>query len=307
MTSKFTSLSELIERVYRTTEIESIPWQDAAEDVLDVLRLIGVPQSYVHKTTNGQMENPVPIVIDNFRGELPFDLATPGPCRLIQLDSSYNIYSFKPMIESTDLFYQSPTVIEENNTSVRDYASALVATSLQLKMDEAQTEIDNGDLTDATETLNDVIDDIEQAQGRIVTSSKTNQDFVAKYKLNSNYIFTNFKEGFVEMSYGAYPVDSFGMPMIPDNIRFIKAVEWYLISRMDYKKWRSTRNPNDEKMWRESDRESLWYISSARSAARQPSLDMMESIKRMILRSIPKINEHASNFKNLNTQEQRKF
>ena len=307
MTSTFTSLSEIIERVYRTTELESINWQDAAEDCIDVLRLIGVPQSYIDKTTNGQQDNPIPIVVTNFRGELPLDMAIPGPCRLIQLDSGYNIQSFKMMIESQDLFYQSPTVQEQYNTSLSDYASDLTVTSLELKMDEIQTELDALDYTSATEGLDDVIEDVRNAQGRIVTSSTRNQDFYAKYKLNQNYMFTNFENGFVEMSYKAYPVDKFGMPMIPDNIKFVKAVEWYLISRLDYKRWRSTRLPADEKIWETSDRESLWYISAAKSAAHVPSLAMMESIKRMLLRSIVKINEYSTGFKNSNNQEQRRF
>jgi len=307
MTSTFTSLSEIIERVYRTTELESINWQDACEDCIDVLRLIGVPQSYIDKSTNGQQDNPVPIVVTNFRGELPFDMAIPGPCRLIQLDSDYNIQSFKMMIESQDLFYQSPTVREQYNTSLSDYASDLTVTSLELKMDEVQTELDALDYTSATEGLDDVIENVRNAQGRIVTSSTRNQDFYAKYKLNQNYMFTNFENGFVEMSYKAYPVDKFGMPMIPDNIKFVKAVEWFLISRLDYKRWRSTRLPADQKIWETSDREALWYISSAKSAAHVPSLAGMESIKRMILRSIPKVNEYSSGFKNSNTQEQRKF
>jgi hypothetical protein len=307
MTSKFISLSEIIERVYRGTEFESIPWADAAEDILDVLRLIGVPQSYMDKTTNGQEDNPVPIVVTNFKGDLPNDLAVPGPCRLIQLDSSYNISSFKMMIESQDLFYQSPTVTEEYVTSVRDYASTLTSTSLELKIDQVEADLAALETQQAIDGVEDIIGDVRQAQGRIVTSSRVNQDFFPKYKLNSNFIFTNFKDGFVEMSYKAYPVDSLGMPMVPDNIRFIKAVEWYLTSRMDYKKWRTTRNPVDEKVWETSDRESLWYIASARSGARSPSLGMMESIKRMMLRSIPKINSFNQGFKTSNDQEQRKF
>ena len=211
------------------------------------------------------------------------------------------------MVESSDLFYMSPTVLEEYNTAPTDYASTLVATSLEMKIDMAEEQIADGDLTDATETLTDITEDVRQAQGRIVTSSTRNIDYIPKYKLNNNYIFTNFKEGFVEMAYKAFPVDQFGMPMIPDDIRFVKAVEWFLISRIDYKKWRSTRNASDEKIWRESDREALWYISSARAKARTPSLDQMESIKRMMLRSIPKINEYNHAFKYSNSQEQRKF
>jgi hypothetical protein len=307
MNSKMVSLASIIERVYRTTDFESIPWSDAAEDVIDCLRLIGAPQVYLDKTTNGQGENPIPIIVENFRGELPMDLAVPGPCRMIFLNGDGLITSFKTMVESQDLFYQSPTVREQYNDQFSDNSSTLVATSLELKMDLAQEEIDKGDLTDAEAILEDVIDDVRQSQSRIATTGRHNQDFEPKYKLNGDFMFTNFKHGFVEMSYKALPIDSYGMPMVPDNERFIKAVEWYLIARLDYKKWRHTRNQGDERVWKNSDQEALWYTMSARSASRVPSLDMMESIKRMLLRSIPKINEHKHGWKNANVQERRKF
>ena len=307
MNSRFVSLASIIERVYRTAAYETIPWSDASEDVIDVLRLIGVPGSYLDKTTNGQMNNPVPLVVDNFRAELPHDLAVPGPCRLINLDSNFNIVTFRMMVESTDLFYASPTVIEEMVTNIRDSQSALVPTSLQLKMDMADAEIAAGDLADAEALLEDVIQDVKQTQGRIVSSNPHNQDFFPKYKLNNNYMFTNFKSGFVEMAYKALPIDDMGMPMVPDEIRFIKAVEWYLISRLDYKRWRATGLPADEKGFAHSDKEAAWYIGSARSKGLSPNVAMMESIKRMILRSIPKINEFKNGFKNANNSEQRKF
>jgi hypothetical protein len=310
MTSKFISYKEIIERVYRGTDMDSINWGDAIEDIIDCTRLIGVPQGYLDRSTNGQGDNPTPIIIDNFKGELPLDVAVPGPCRLIQLNSNYEIASFRMMVESADLFYQSPTVREQSQTSVSDYSSALVATSLELKMDEVEDDLALGTtdgVTLADATLDDVVSDIRQSQSRIVTSTTSKQEFSPMYKLNSDFIFTNFKSGFVEMSYKAYPVDEFGMPMIPDNIKFVKAVEWYLISRIDYKRWRTTRNAADEKMWRVSDLEALWYIQSARTAARVPSLSQMESVKRMLLRSIPKINQFNNSFKTAAIQEQRKF
>ena len=307
MTSKMVSLASILERVYRTTDYESIAWADAAEDVIDVLRLLGVPQAYIQKTTNGQRNNPIPIIVENFRGELPYDLAVPGACRLIRLDGNSNITEFRMMIESTDLFYESPTVREQFNSQFRDSSSTLVASSLSLKMDMAQDKVDLGNIPEAEAILEDVIENVRLAQSRIVTSSLKNQDFIPKYKLQGDYIFTNFNNGFVEMEYKGLPVDELGMPMIPDNMKFIKAVEWYLIMRMDYKRWRQTRVPSDEKVWRSSEAEYLWYIQSARTAARVPSLAQMESIKRMLLRSIPKINEFKTGFKNSNTQEQRKF
>ena len=118
MTSKFISFQSIVERVYRTAEYDVVPWQDLMEDILDVLRLIGVPQSYLDKTTNGQGENPIPIIVENFKGELPHDLVVPGPCRLIDLDNQSNIMGFKTMVETQDLFYQSPTIQESFNTTI---------------------------------------------------------------------------------------------------------------------------------------------------------------------------------------------
>ena len=39
------------------------------------------------------------------------------------------------------------------------------------------------------------------------------------YRLNNNYIFTNFEEGSVEISYTAFVTDDDGYPMVPDDER----------------------------------------------------------------------------------------
>lgn len=307
MNGKFISLSSIIERVYRATEYEVIPWQDAAEDVIDLLRLIGVPNVYFDKTTNGNGDNPIPIVIDNYKGELPADLAISGPCRLVHLNGNDEIVGFTAMHESQDLFPYSPTVLEEQNTNVFNLAGSIAPTSIEQRLDLAEEQIDDGDLDDAGESLQNIVDDVRRANLRATSSNFIGSNFIPKYKLNNGYMYTNFKYGFVEMSYKAYPLDEFGMPMIPDDIRYIKAVEWYLTSRIDYKRWRLSRNAQDERFYRESDREATWYIASARSKSKMPSLDMMESIKNMILRSIVKLNEHKTGWKNSDVIEQRKF
>lgn len=307
MNSKFVSFASIVERVYRSTEYEVIPWQDIAEDILDILRLVGVRQSYIDKTTNGQGNNPSPIIVQNFIGELPMDLAKPGPCRAIGLDSDSNIIGFVPMTEDPYLFYQSPTLQEENTSYSSSYASNIVEESLELKMDQAQEEIDDNDLTGAAETLEGILNDIEATKLRTQGTSSSTLGFNPKYKLNNGFIYTNFKNGFVEMSYRALPIDDYGMPMVPDNERYIKAVEWYLIYRLDHKRWRTTRNSMDKEIMRDSEQQYLWYVGGAKTKALTPSMDMMEAIKNMILRSIPKINAHKSGFANTDIIEKRKF
>jgi hypothetical protein len=307
MNGKFISLASIIERVYRGTEYENIPWQDAAEDVIDVLRLIGVPNVYYDRVTNGQNDNPIPIVIDGYKGELPTDMAIVGPCRLVHLNGNDEIVGFTAMHESQDLFYQSPTVLEDQNTNQYNLAGSIAPTSIEQRLDLAQENIDDGNLTDAEDQIQDIVDDVRRAGLRATSSNFIGTNFVPKYKITNNYMYTNFEYGFVEMSYKAYPVDELGMPMILDDIRYIKAVEWYLISRIDFKRWRTSRNAADANFYAHSDKEACWYIASARSKSKVPSLDMMESIKGMILRSIVKLNEHKNNFKNTDIIEQRKF
>lgn len=132
---------------------------------------------------------------------------------------------------------------------------------------------------------------------------KVNMEAQYEYKLNDGYIYTNFKEGFIELVYTGYVVDAHGFPMIPDDPKFREAVKWALIRYLDYRKWRVGEIPRD--VFQYSDQQRDWYIAAARSKASIPTIDKMESIKNMFLRSIPKVNEHSSYFKYTNVPEQR--
>ena len=61
------------------------------------------------------------------------------------------------------------------------------------------------------------------------------------YTLNDCYIFTNFKEGTVQLDYKAFPTDEDCYPLVPDDISFSEALFWYvykkiLLSRPSFKK-----------------------------------------------------------------------
>jgi len=132
---------------------------------------------------------------------------------------------------------------------------------------------------------------------------RVNPEYQWEYKINDGYIHCNFETGFLEVSYVGFVTDVHGFPMIPDDQRFIEAVRWSLIEHIDYKKWRV--GEITDKVYQYSDQQRSWYIASARNKADIPSIDQMESIKRMFLRSIPKIDEHGTYFKYSNVQEQR--
>jgi hypothetical protein len=121
------------------------------------------------------------------------------------------------------------------------------------------------------------------------------------YKVNDNYIFTNFDQGRVLLSYLAYPVDKEGYPLLPDNIKFKQAIQAYIRFKMDYRMWR--KGEVLKEVFEYSEREWLWYCGAATTAGLMPSLDRMESWKNLMTSIIPRYTAHGRFFENLGYQE----
>ena len=119
--------------------------------------------------------------------------------------------------------------------------------------------------------------------------------------IKSNFIFTKSKEGTVEVAYRAFETDDNGFPMIPDNDRVVKAVESYLVERIDHKLWR--KGELADKVYKHSEQEWLWYVSSAQTALMTPDYAQMEAIKDNWIRLIPKLYQYSGGFKYINIPE----
>lgn len=128
-------------------------------------------------------------------------------------------------------------------------------------------------------------------------------EYVYNYKIDNGYIYTNFETGFLELSYKGFVTDDHGFPKIPDDERYIRAIEWAIIEQLDYKKWRVGEIP--DKVYKHSDQQRDWYIASARSKADIPSTAKMESLKNAFLRSITKTDAYSNYFKFSNIPEKR--
>jgi len=124
------------------------------------------------------------------------------------------------------------------------------------------------------------------------------------YKLNNGFIFTDFEVGEVVMVYLANPTDDRGYPMIPDNIKYIKACSSYIANKVMRKRQIQghTINPN---AMASIEQDSLWYLAAANSSARIPTYDEMESWKNNFIQLIPNINSHASAYRVDGEEEKR--
>lgn len=133
------------------------------------------------------------------------------------------------------------------------------------------------------------------------TNSIVNRNLT--YKVNDDYLFTNFEKGFIALSYKAVPVDNDGFPKIPDDIKFKNAVKYHIMWKLALLNLKT--NKVSSEYYRIIERDRDWYIGAAQTRSHMPSMDMMESIKNNWIRLIPKINQHRDGFKSANMQEQR--
>lgn len=102
------------------------------------------------------------------------------------------------------------------------------------------------------------------------------------YSTNNEYMFTSFEEGSVELAFKAFPTDNLGLPLIPDDARYIKAVTAYITEQISSKLWR--KGLISDKVYTKDETESLFYLASARSKALIPTLAEIEGIKNRWLR-----------------------
>jgi hypothetical protein len=86
------------------------------------------------------------------------------------------------------------------------------------------------------------------------------------YVIKNRVIETSVANSVLELAYTAFMVDDDGFPMVPDVERVIEAVRAFLTFRADHRLWR--KDKLSEKVYRDSEREWLWYVGSAGTALR---------------------------------------
>lgn len=281
LNGKYISLFHVLEKVYARVGYQEIDWASAVEVAASTLRSIGAVPAFKEIVTNGLGSNEGPIQISDYKGLLPLDMLELKSARYVELvddvDEDDNaikrISNFIPMIEATDLFIKSPI-------KAQDSTNILPGTY---------------DYVDLTNDLAPII--VEDQKYTLKT------DYIYEYRLNDSYMFTNFETGFVELVYTGFATDDHGLPMIPDNEQFIKAIMWSVIEDVDYRAWRS--GSIQERVYQDSARNAAFYIGSAKNQANVPSVDKMEAIKNLLVRTIKKTNLHDTYFKYGNIEERR--
>lgn len=283
LNGNFVEFSSIVEGVYRDAGYQQVNWTEAIEWIAECLRLIGAKDAFkitsTNGLTNGTVTQPDPISITDYRGDLPTGYINYIAARKIEISTDGTISDFYPMVYSTDLFSQTPIkkVLEDVPAGTYDWFEYT---------DE------EGNILQQPVLVNGV-------------RSISYGDYVYTYRINNSKIETSFETGYVELVYLSFVTDAHGFPMIPDNQSFIQAVKWYIIEKLDYKRWRM--GEISDKVYDKSQSELSFYINRATSQADIPSIDSMESLLRTLLRTNPRIDQHNIGFKYNNIGERRRI
>jgi len=121
------------------------------------------------------------------------------------------------------------------------------------------------------------------------------------YTVNNNFLFTNAIDGdrgtsdYIEIAYKAMPTDEEGLPLIPDDTKYIRAMSTYVAEKLATKLFYQDKFSENKLQRIERDRD--WAFGSAKMKMIIPDIDQMESWKNSFLRLIPTINSHNTSFK----------
>lgn len=123
------------------------------------------------------------------------------------------------------------------------------------------------------------------------------------YKLNNEYIFTSFESGTVQLAYRAFPTDSDGLPLVPDNQAFVNACKYAIARNIALQLW--TQDKMDNAKFQYFDQQRDWYIAQATSKANMPNYDRMQNLQNIFTSLIPQLKAKDEKFSRIANLEQR--
>lgn len=274
------------------------------------LRITGIHPMYentdlFYKTNNHQLDDGIPVgsyTYEQFKQTDNVLLSgTSGTASIVCAGLTKTV-TFATDLETTASNFVTANLIAFANINIELTSSGdtitFKATQSGVPYDSPVITNTSGDLTGAI-TSGTATDPV-QVYGPSYSNS---QNYSYQYKVDNSYIYTNFQEGFIEISYKGFVIDEHGFPMIPDDQRFIDAITWSITEHILYKKFMV--GEVSDKVYHHADAQKDWYVASARSKANIPSLQTMESIKNMFVRTIVKQNDYGTSFKYAGMQEQR--
>jgi hypothetical protein len=277
---KTVSLKTIVERVYTDFGFNySLNWNDAAEWAGSLLALLKAP--------NGLEDKFAVIDIDEMKGGLPCDLESIVSVAFI---AGSNCSNKKSAFVFQDKGSYLADVVELDKVN----REAVIALSYK-NSNELWCQFTN------LIPMRYTTDTFYRQTYHCTNWDFDNSQSTYTYKVNNNYIFTNFRNGKVLMAYRAIPTDEEGFPLIPAEEKWRRAVTYEIAYKIAFKLW-IHRNIED-RVFQIIERERDWAASHA--GKHEFTLDGYVSLKNSMTKLIPEHSAENHFFRNLQLPEER--
>ena len=265
---KYTHLNEILERVHRDFGFEEVFADEAKEWIWDCLGYFGRDEILTLMTDE--------VVISENRGLLPSDIYKWVGCR--------DKLTKTPLLPTSDRFF------------TRDFPN------LSNGLGEAIVQGTSIDIT-TTGLGDNLIEELDASTLFLEFVPRINIESQAEYtyQIQNGYIWCGVNDITLEIAYVGLPIWDDNTPKIPDDPKVIRMVVYHIAERIAFKLW--MQDKITERKYQYIADELSWAVGSAASRIKMPDEDMMESIKRMSMRLVPKPEQWKNAYREMNRQE----
>lgn len=117
------------------------------------------------------------------------------------------------------------------------------------------------------------------------------------YKVQGNFIFTSEKDTTIEIAYLAIETDDCGLPVLPDNAKFIRAIEAYI----KYKHFTVLFDCGKitGQILEKADQEYCWAVGACQSEFNRLTLDKAETVLNILNNIFSPTDLHSNGYANM--------
>jgi hypothetical protein len=117
------------------------------------------------------------------------------------------------------------------------------------------------------------------------------------YKVQGGYIFTSEKDTTIEIAYLAIETDECGLPVLPDNAKFIRAIEAYI----KYKHFTVLFDCGKitGQVLEKADQEYCWAVGACQSEFNRLTLDKAETVLNILNNIFSPTDLHSNGYANM--------
>ena len=261
MYSNFISINSVIDRVYRNPLCNDMPYESAVSWAIDTIKRIGSPSFLCGKIMR--------LNIENNRCPRPNDIVFMRQARRVKNVTTGDTIG---IFDSGDI-----GIVDMETDNYTPISLSLSGHSIPGENYEPMYE--------ATDTFHEFYNRSDMAD---IAPENT-------YKFNGNYVYTSFASGIIDIAYDAIMLDQDGIPMIPDDVAVLSAIENNI--KREYFGILQDLGKDVVRAYARANDEYVWYIGQAQSHAAFMSIDKREAVSNTFKRLILNDNQHGQFFR----------